>query len=121
MMDSSPEQTVRCQGLDPESPETWPEQAASRRRGVRIPTGSLVYVTFKKGGVYRCPMRNIGADGLCLKWPDAPLRAGDEVKLLFLAPNAAAAQRTALVKWRSPAQLGLVFTQPTAGQGVCGE
>jgi len=114
-MDSPPEQTLGYDGLDPASPETWPEQAASRRGGVRIPTGSLVYVAFPKGGVYRCPIRNIGADGLCLKWPEAPLRPGDEVKLLFLAPNAAGTQRTALVKWRSPAQLGLMFTRPTAG------
>ena len=104
---------------DSNAEELWPERTGDLRREVRIPAGSEVLATPIAGKPRLCSTRNVSEGGLCLRWPQAPVKVDDVIKLaLVLSKDGVTsfAHAAGVVKWRSATEVGVAYVgSPTEG------
>ncbi len=94
--------------------ELWPERSGGLRQEVRVPANSQVLAKPIGGKPRLCLTRNVSGGGLCLRWPQAPLRVDDVIKLAFLRAEdgvTSFVHAAGVVKWCSATEVGLAYSQ----------
>ena len=88
---------------------------------VRIPASSEVLATPTAGKPRLCSTRGVSEGGLCLRWPQAPVKVGEVITLaLVLSKDGVTsfARAAGAVKWRSTTEVGLAYMEsPTKARG----
>ena len=105
---------------DSDAEDLWPERTGGLRQEVRIPASSEVLATPIEGRPRLCSTRNVSEGGVCLRWPQAPVKVDDVITLaLVLSRDGVTgfAPATGVVKWRSATEVGLAYMEfPTKGR-----
>ena len=105
---------------DLDAEERWSERTGGLRQEVRIPASSEVLATPIEGKPRLCSTRNVSEGGVCLRWPQAPVKVDDVITLaLVLSRDGVTgfAPATGVVKWRSETEVGLAYMEfPTKGR-----
>ena len=105
---------------DSDAEELWSERTDDLRQEVRIPASSEVLAKPIAGKPRLCSTRNVSEGGLCLRWPQAPVKVDDVITLALVLSRDGVTSFTraaGVVKWRSATEVGLAYMEsPTKGR-----
>ena len=91
--------------------------ATTDRRSTRSGTNSGQLKSARdanRGKPRLCFARNVSGGGLCLRWPQAPVKVDDVVKIAFVHSEdgvTSFAYAAGVVKWYSATEVGLAYIE----------